>query len=371
MILIVWIFILATIVQLLFWIFLFSKLAFYQRAPLTPKGELLPTSLEPVSVIICAKNEAENLEHNLPRILNQNDRSYEVLVVNDNSTDNTLKILTYLCRKYSHLRIVNFYNEKSQVGKKFALAKGIEEAKYEVLLLTDADCCPASADWIGEMRTALRDAIEIGLGYAPYYSKPGLLNKIIRFETVYTAVQYLSFALAKMPYMGVGRNLIYKKSLFQKVNGFKKHEDVASGDDDLFINEVANSKNTGIILNPKTFMFSPPKETWKSWFRQKSRHLTTGKRYRTKHKILLGMLSASHLAHYVAGIVVVLKFSIIFAFLIYVARITVVTVLSGRILKKLQDPALIKWIPVLDAVFVLYYLVFAPILFFGKTKSWK
>lgn len=369
MIFILWIFIFTTLIQLIFWLFLFSKLAFY-KSPEDPN--LNQDQKIPVSIIICARNEAENLKHNLPRILNQNDRLYEVLVVNDNSQDDTLKVLTYLCQKYSHLRIINFYNKnKLQVGKKFALAKGIAEAKHEVLLLTDADCCPMSADWLGEMRAVVSDRIEVGLGYAPYYIKSGLLNKIIRFETVYTAVQYLSFALAGMPYMGVGRNLIYKKNLFRKANGFKKHEEIASGDDDLFINEVANSDNTRIILKPETFMLSPSKETWQGWFRQKSRHLTTGKHYRTKHKILLGLLSASHLAHYLAGVVVGLKFSIIFAFLIYAVRVSVITVFYGLILKKLQDRALIKWIPILDAVFVVYYLVFAPILFFGKTKRWK
>ncbi len=385
-------------VQIGFWIIIFSKLARYRvraahahnplkgespeakssipfnKDPCLIEHSLQPTldNRQPISIIICAKNESENLQNNLPRILNQNDRSFEVLVVNDNSVDNSLKVLTYLQQKYSHLRIINFSNKKkTQVGKKFALAKGIEEAKHEVLLLTDADCCPASDLWLQEMRATLHDTIAIGLGYAPYKTQPGFLNKIIRFETVYTAIQYLSFALAGMPYMGVGRNLIYEKSLFDKANGFQKHHDLASGDDDLFINEVATARNTAIILRPETFMFSPPKQSWAAWFRQKSRHLTTGRRYQFKHKLLLGLLSASHLAFYVFGIFVALKISWTISLLIYVARLGIVMPLYTMILKKLQDLSLVKWFPVLDAIFVLYYVAFAPKLFFGKKKRWN
>lgn len=401
MTLILWIYLLVTLIQIGFWLFVFSKLAKY-KSPLGKEKKNLSTDRsenelahllggrmkkladqptnhnpqlttdQPVSIIICAKNEEENLKHNLPRILNQNDRSFEVLVVNDNSTDNSEKFLTYLQQKYSHLRIIKIsHKNKMQVGKKFALAKGIEEAKHEVLLLTDADCCPNSDQWLKEMRATLNETITIGLGYAPYSTRPGFLNKIIRFETVYTAVQYLSFALSGMPYMGVGRNLIYKKSLFSKADGFKKHEDLASGDDDLFINEVATARNTSIILKPETFMYSPPEESWSAWFRQKSRHMTTGKRYQLKHKILLGSLSASHFLHYVFGILVALQVSLLCSFLIYAVRLVIILPIYTAIVKKLEDRSLVKWFPLLDAVFVIYYVVFAPILFFGKTKRWN
>ena len=409
-----WLYILVTIIQIGFWVFVFFRLARYNEpsSPLTPKGELPLASSEfrvqssefverdtlnlktqqpatrnpqlttnpklrtqnpkPISIVICAKNESKNLQDNLPRILNQNDRSFEVLVVNDNSTDDSLEILTYLQQKHSHLRIINFSNKKkTQVGKKFALAKGIEEAKHEVLLLTDADCCPISDLWLQQMRATLHDTIAIGLGYAPYSTQPGFLNTIIRFETVYTAIQYLSFALAGLPYMGVGRNLIYKKSLFYQAKGFQKHEDLASGDDDLFINEVANAQNTAIVLKPETFMYSPPEQTWTAWFRQKSRHLTTGRRYQFKHKILLGSLSASHFLHFALGVFVAWKISFLLSVLIYVARLGIILPIFAAIAKKLQDRQLIKWFPILDAVFVIYYTAFAPILFFGKTKRWK
>lgn len=358
--------ILATLIQIFYWLYFFARLAFFKN---TAKENL---NEPPVSVIICAKNEAENLKHFLPRILNQNYRSFEVIVVNDNSTDDSVKILTYLQKTFSHLRIIDFINnKKTQVGKKFALAEGIKNAKFETLLLTDADCYPASEDWLRIMQNAINEKVEIGLGYGPYEERKGLLNKFIRFETIYTATQYFSFALAGMPYMGVGRNLIYKKKLFKQANGFKNHEDVASGDDDLFINAVAKHNNVGILIQPSTFVYSSPKTTLKAFFRQKSRHLSTGRRYQKKHQLLLGLLSLSHFMHYLGIIAVAIKISIIFAILLYLVRIFIICSLYNRILKKLQDTPLLFWVPFLDAMYILYYVIFAPILFFGKTKRWN
>lgn len=208
------------------------------------------------------------------------------------------------------------------VGKKFALAQGITAARYDHLLLTDADCCPASEDWLYHMQRKLRGPLKIGLGYGPYQKYPGWLNRFIRYETFYTALQYLSFALAGRPYMGVGRNLIYKKELFEEVGGFHKHINLASGDDDLFVQAAADANNTTLILSPSTFCYSEPERTWRSYARQKARHLTTGKHYTTINKMLLGALSLSHFVHFLGGFVLIVKFSTIFVIVLYVVRIS-------------------------------------------------
>lgn len=361
------IYILATLINLCFWYFIFARLAFHKstEAPITTKNQA------PVSIIICAKNEAENLQKNLSLILNQNYRSFEVIVVNDGSNDATAKVLLEFQEKNSYLRIIDLSNiNKVHQGKKFALAKGIEAAKYELVLLTDADCCPTSPLWLAKMQQGIKDNIEIGLGYGPYYSKKSFLNKFIRFETVYTAIQYLSFALVGQAYMGVGRNLIYRKSLYFKVNGFTKHEHIASGDDDLFINEVANKRNVSVILNRETFMYSQPKISWQNFYRQKKRHLSTGTAYKPRHQALLGLLSCSHFLHYLIFFLFILEFSIIFVGIIYIARIITLTLWYKPILHKLDESDLLKWIPILDAFFVLYYLVFLPSLLIGKKNQW-
>ncbi len=364
------VFCLASIIQLLYWLFLFSKLAFYKEKPISDDDDS-----PPVSIIICARNEAENLEKNLPRILNQNYRFYEVIVVDDNSTDNTFDILLNFTYKYPILCAVKAGKKpKNRKGKKHAMTVGIQTAKYDLVLLTDADCYPNSKNWLNEMQKCIRRPMEVGLGYGPYFPSDGFLNKFIRYETVYTAVQYLSFALAGLPYMGVGRNLIYYKNLFKQVNGFSKHEHIASGDDDLFIKEVANKNNTCIVLAPETFVYSEAKKDYKSYFFQKQRHLSTARHYTIYHQLLLGLLAFSHFLHYTTGfLLLILKFSTMFVvvFFIYVARILVMLFLYAFILRRLQETKLLFWIPLLDLSYILFYLIFAPTLTIGNSSKWK
>ena len=165
-------------------------------------------------------------------------------------------------------------------------------------MLTDADCVPASEFWIQKMQDGYDDDIEIVLGYGAYHKRKGLLNKLIRFETFHTALQYLSYALAGIPYMGVGRNLSYKKDLFIRNKGFSSINHVASGDDDLFINKVATKQNTAVIIDTDAITRSIPKTTWSNWLNQKSRHYTTAKYYKAKHKFLLGLYFATQFIYY-------------------------------------------------------------------------
>ena len=365
-----YVFILATAVQLFFWLFIFSRFAFYR--PLQNFANDCQNKPPPVSIIICARNEAENLKKNLPRILNQNYHSYEVIVVNDCSTDNTENILLNFHINYPILCLLSVQNKTKGSGKKAALSKGIEAAKHQVLLFTDADCQPASDNWLYEMQKTLKGPIEIVLGYGPYNREEGFLNTFIRFETIYTAIQYFSFALIGQPYMGVGRNLMYKKSLFEKADGFAKHQHILSGDDDLFINEVATAGNVGINISKDAFVYSDPKHTWRNYYRQKVRHMSTGKHYRLTHQFLLGIVSLSHFFHYFGGLMLVfVKTSMIFVFFLYVARILVLYVMYRLILKKTQETTLLPLLPVLDAVYIFFYLVFALPLIYGKTDRWK
>ena len=173
-----------------------------------------PSFNQPISIIICAKNELDNLRKNLPIILAQDYSNFEVIVVNDQSSDESKFFLDELAKQNKHLVIVDIDDFVTHgLGKKFALTLGIKTAKHEYLLLTDADCMPNSKDWVKQISSNFNNA-EIILGYGSYEKKKGLLNKIIRFDAFNLAQQYLSFALAGQTYMGVGRNLAYKKSLF-------------------------------------------------------------------------------------------------------------------------------------------------------------
>ena len=367
-------FVSSTLTQLGYWLFVFSKLAFYKKIKNTNqdavKTDLLPNRpANPVSIVICARNEAVNLEKNLPHILSQDYGNYEVLVVNDASTDETEAILTAFQNRYANLKIRTI-SEKKIKGKKGSLAAGIEAAAHELLLLTDADCYPLSNQWLAGMVDGLKNK-EIGLGYAPYKKSDTLLNRFIRYETVWTATQYMGFALAGMPYMGVGRNMIYMKKMYKIANGFQKHEKIVSGDDDLFVNAIITKNNFEIILNPETFMYSEPHTQWIAYFTQKKRHFSTATHYTLKHQIILGMLSLSHFVHFVTAVwLLALKISTIFVICFIVIRWLTIFMFYGKILRKFRETDLLPSVLALDIVHVFFYIIFAPTLIF-KSQKWQ
>ncbi len=355
------------LIQFGYWAVIFSKLATYKNIARTGVPKI------PVSVIICAYNEEENLRKYLPKILEQDYPNFQVLVVDDASTDASSEVLKKLKQKYPHLDILTleYPDGKKFLGKKNALSQGIQAAGHDNILVTDADCYPKSKAWIQGMVNLYQEG-NLVLGYGPYEERGGLLNAFIRFETVYTAIQYLSFALWGNPYMGVGRNMMYDRQLFQKVDGFESHKHVASGDDDLFVNQVAVKNNTRIQLDKSTFMYSAPKETFSSYIRQKNRHNTTGRHYKPIHQLLLGLLSASHFGMYVFLLILAFaKFGMLFAVIIFTMILMVKAIIFKRIANQLQEHLSIFMIPVLDAAYTLYYVIFAPALLMGKTNKWK
>ncbi len=355
-----------TAVQLFYYAWFFSRIAFY-KPPVKNK-----TQHHPVSVIVCARDEDENLARNLPGILVQSYPStYEVVAVNDNSLDDSKYILQELKKRFKSLNVVELTQEAVHIaGKKYPLSIGIREAKHEVLLLTDADCVPASEYWIEKMQGAYDDDIEIVLGYGAYHKTKGLLNKLIRFETFHTALQYLSYALAGIPYMGVGRNLSYKKGLFFKVKGFSSINHIPSGDDDLFINKAATKKNTAVMIDPDAVTRSIPKTSWKTWLRQKSRHYTTAKYYKPKHKFLLGLYFATQFMFYPLLVATILLFDWRFALPVLGIRLLVQGFVWYKSMKKMDEKDLWPWFILLDMWMFFYYIIFAPALWRRPKKGW-
>jgi glycosyltransferase involved in cell wall biosynthesis len=355
-----------TIVQLFYYGWFFRRLAFYSPLPKEHSQQ------HPVSVIICARDEAARLVTHLPGSLVQSyPSSHEVIVVNHNSQDDTRFLLDEFKKTFKGLHIVNLEHEAIGIpGKKYPLSMGIKEALYEIVLLTDADCVPASEFWMQKMQDGYRNGIEVVLGYSPYKKSPGFLNKIIRFDTFHTALQYLSYALAGLPYMGVGRNLSYKKDVFLRNKGFSAINHVAGGDDDLFINKVATKDNTAVVIDPDTFMLSEPKKTFTEWFRQKSRHYTTAKYYKPRHKLLLGLYSATHFLFYPLFITS-LFFNWKIALIIFGVRFIIQGYTFQRAMKMLGEEDLFPWWWLLDMWMLGYYIIFSSTLWQKPRKTWK
>lgn len=360
-------FCLIIIIQLSYYLFIFRKLATYQ-----PEDK--STSVQhPVSVIVCARDEAHNIVKNLPGILVQDYKTtHEIVLVNDNSTDETKYVIDEFKRSFKNLNMIELIQEAKMIsGKKFPLSMGIKSAKYEIVLLTDADCVPASEFWIQKMQATYDEQTDIVLGYGAYHKKPGILNKLIRFETFHTALQYLSYALAGNPYMGVGRNLSYKKNIFFKNKGFSSINQIPSGDDDLFINQVATPNNTKINIDPDTHTLSEPKRTWGEWMTQKYRHYTTSKYYKPKHKFLLGLYSFSLFLVYPLLTVNLLFFTWWIALAVYTVRFITQAIIYFKAMKKLNEKDLFPWFLLLDIWMFFYYLFTLPAIWKAPRKNWN
>ncbi|HEX2535708.1 MAG TPA: glycosyltransferase [Chitinophagaceae bacterium] len=359
-------FIAVTLIQLCYYGFFFRRLAVYR----TPDRSL---QQQPVSVIVCARDEDENLARHLPGLLVQDyPATHEVLVIDDNSLDDSKYILEELKRTFPHLQVIRLTQEAKLIqGKKYPLSIGIKEARHEVVLLTDADCVPATEHWLQKMQAAFTPGVELVLGYGAYYRRPGLLNKLIRWETAHTALQYLSYALAGQPYMGVGRNMAYTKDLFFRNKGFASINHIPSGDDDLFVNKAATAGNTAIVIDPEAFTLSRPKQTWKEWMRQKTRHYTTGKYYKTRHKFLLGLYTGSLVLFYPLFLGALLFFDWRWALIPLGLRLLVQALVLRPALKRLGEGDLFRWFPLFDLWMIPYYFLFAPTLWKKARKSWQ
>lgn len=358
---------LVAFIQVAYYLRYFRLLAFYREKSKSSSRE------QAVSVIICARDEADEIESNLPGVLAQTYRStHEIVVVNDNSQDDTKYLLEGLYKDFKQLHIVELKQEALHIpGKKFPLSVGIKSAKHELLLMTDADCIPASEHWILKMQEAFQDGIDIVLGYGAYKPKKGLLNKIIRFDTFHTALQYFSYALAGQPYMGVGRNLAYKRQLFFKQKGFASHHHLPGGDDDLFVNACATAENTAVVLDKAAFTYSTPASSWADWIDQKERHNSTGKYYKTGHKWILGFYMASHFLFYPLMVASLFTFDWRWVLCVWGIRFLIQGFFFFRSMKLLGEADLIPFYWLWDVWMFFYYLLFISSIWKKPRQQWN
>lgn len=292
--------IISFIIQLCYYLGIYLKVALHRKASTVPSTQI------PISVVICARDEEENIENFLPFVLEQDYPNFEVIVVNDCSSDNSEYTLDRMLKKYPNLKVTTIkQDEKFTHHKKLALTVGIKAAKNDWVVLTDADCRPSSKQWLTSIASNFSDSAEIVLGYGGFFLERGFLNKLIRIDGIFIAMQYLGFALIGKPYMGVGRNLAYKKEVFFRNNGFASHAHIYSGDDDLFINEVAKKTNTRVEFRNDSHTRTIARNTYKRWVIQKRRHITTSKRYRLSSKIMLGGEILSRLLFFGSAIALV------------------------------------------------------------------
>ena len=331
---------------------LFCQLYYYFRYLWLRKDKShLPSEggLPKVSVVVCAHNEAENLQNFLQILLSQDYPDYEVIVVDDESEDSTLILLEQYAREYP-----NFYHTFVPKGarvissKKLALTIGIKAAHYDYILLTDADCRPESRNWIREMMMGYdSDSTEMVLGFSPYFEMDTLLSGLISYDTLFIGLQYMGMARAGHPYMGVGRNLSYRRSTFFNNHGFQGLLDVRAGDDDLFVNKVISNyrkhnrrkSNVNVVCNPDALTWSAPKPTWKQWMQQKQRHLSVSNKYTLTNKIRLTFEPFTRGMIYVLLLVTLLYGShmlVAAVIAMWLIRLLIMLLVMNRAARKLQ-----------------------------------
>lgn len=360
-------FIVVVAVQIFYYSFIFRKFSFIK--PLENKVKRIG-----ISVVVCAKNEEENVRNLIQKLLEQNYSEFEIVLIDDASSDETLDIFKEFEKLTDKIKLVKVENNEAFWGnKKFALTLGIKAAKFDYLLFTDADCIPNSNNWIKEMSSNFTSQKTIVLGFGGYEKiKNSFLNKMIRFDTLLIAIQYFSWAKLGEPYMGIGRNLAYHRSEFFKNNGFINHMKIKSGDDDLFINEVANKKNTAICFNTESFTISKSKINFKDWKLQKRRHISTSKYYKKRDKIQLCIFFVSQLLFFTLLIInLILQNHIEILLLGLIMRYISSYVAITKSAFKLNEKDLILYYPILDIGLLIFQLnvYFTNLIY--KTPSWK
>lgn len=358
-------FITVVVVQLIYYS-VFSQFTFFKHLPQKQKNIA-------VSVLVCAKNEAENLKEFIPLILEQNYPTFELVLINDNSIDDTLEVMKSFQASNEHIKIVDVKPIEAFWGnKKYALTLGIKAASNNFLLFTDADCKPLSKHWIKEMSSHFTNKKTIVLGYGAYKKTKSFLNKLIRFETLLTAIQYFSYAKIGMPYMAVGRNLAYRKETFFEARGFMNHMNVRSGDDDLFINQVANRSNTAICISKEGFTESIPENSLSEWLNQKKRHVSTAKFYKLKHKLILGLFYITQILFWLLSLILliaVFKWKVVLS--LFLLRIIVQFIVVGLSAKKLNEKNLLMLLPVLELFLIVSQLAIFISNITSKQNRWK
>jgi len=347
--------------QFLYVLLIHSRLAFYK------KRESNVQYFPPITVIIAARNESDNLYENLPLILEQDYPNFEVIVVNNQSVDDSNWLLNAFIHQFPNLKVVELGKSKHlRPGKKLPITLGIKAAKYEHIVLTDADCKPASNKWLFYMASGFSNEKHIVMGYGPFHKTKGFINRLIRFDAAWIGVSYFSMALSRLPYMAVGRNMAYTKNVFNAVHGFKSHYSLPSGDDDLFIQEAAHHNNYTIQIEPESFCFSPAAPNWKRWMLQKSRHYSTSTKYNFIKKALLGIYPITLLMMWISFIPLCWKVNYIplsAGILLFV--IIIKWWIQGRCLYKLNERSFINFLPFWDV----FYAIIIPILYYVSERQ--
>jgi 1,2-diacylglycerol 3-beta-glucosyltransferase len=332
------------------------------------RDEILETAAPFVSVIVAARNEEKHLAHCLQSIARQTYpcEQYEIIVVNDNSTDGTETICLDFAGRHSNVSYVKAQEDKALPGKTNALDQGIQRARGDVILITDADCTVPST-WVEF--TAKR--------YGPDTGIVGGVT-VQRASTWFEGMQSLDWAFLlglaaaavarRNPLSTIGNNLSFRKSAYQDVGGYRKIPFSVTEDFMLFQSIVQTKKWDYLYpIDGRVLVVSQPCATLKDLVRQKHRWGRGGLDMKLSGMLIMAAGFATHallLTTLLAG-----SFFVVTTCLL--AKIAADYFFLDAILKRLERTDLLKYIYFFEVYFILYVLLLPFVVFFGGKVIWK
>ena len=358
----------SSFINILFFILSIIKLSKFKS-----REHILDIEDKPVSIIVCAHNEINNLKTLIPKLLTQAYINFEIIIVDDRSNDGSYEYLLIEQRLNDNLKLVRIDWTPDHINaKKYALTLGIKGASNELLVMTDADCVPISNNWLKQMVNQFNHNTDFVLGFSYYKRKPGLLNRLIRYETLQTAILFMTMAMSGIPYMGVGRNLGYKKSFFLSKKGFNKFLKVTGGDDDLFVNRYSTSKNTVVVLHPESVILSEPKSSLREFITQKIRHISVSRMYRLKHKFLIGILSLSRIVFWFLVLsLIILNYKFLWVGGLILLQLLLLLWVNKRFIRILGVKFELWGLWLMEFVYISYLIIFSLLAYTAKKIRWK
>ena len=360
-----YLFVACTAVQIIYYL-AFSSFLFRSKKNKTNTSEI------PISVIIYTKNQAEKFLTFLPSILEQEYYKFEIVLINNASSDNTSVLLESYAKKHAHIKVINVENNEAFWGsKKYALTLGIKTAQYPNLLFTDTNCTLVSKHWISEMSKKFTTNKTIILGYKKYQKENSLSNIFIRYENLLKAIKCFGFTKLGSPFMAFGNNFGYQKSEFFKVKGFINHMKTNAGEADLFIKDAANKENTTFCISEKSFIKTAIPTSFSKWFAANKEEIVITKKYKFKHRFLLKFFTFSKILFYVLATVLFFVYPYQIILPIVLAYFLLQYIIIGISAKKLKEPQIIFFLPFLEIGLLLIQISIFSANLISKPNHWK
>ncbi len=359
---------LSIILFILILLFLFLNLLFYIsiRKAFSKKKSL--ESEQKISVVVAAKNEEKNIPVLIKSLNHQNynKHNYEVIIIDDSSTDNTFNIANELVSSNNNFTIIKA-ESKNLPGKKGALEKGIEKANYDFILITDADCASQS-NWIREASEKFSKGYDFIFGVAPFYVENSFINNLSCFENIRSNILTFTAVIIGFPYSATARNFGFKKSAFEKIKGYYNTTETLSGDDDLLLREaVKNKMKIGFITDKESFVYSETKNTLREYLNQKARHTQTSLHYLTQHKLFLGFWHLLNIFFLFSPILIFVDSIFISLFLVKIITDIIIVFNLQKYFEYSFSPVKIFYLQIMYEIFLILNFINA---LFGKS-DWK